>query len=99
DLVLATVAHGLRGVGDDRAEAEVVARHASWLGVEAVQLPVEVVASGEGLEAAARDARYTALRAEAARRGAVAIVLGHHADDQAETVLLRLARGTGVDGL
>lgn len=99
DLVLATVAHGLRGDDHDAAEAGLVARHATWLGAEAVELAVRVVAAGAGLEAAARDARYAALRAEARRRGSVAILLGHHAEDQAETVLLRLARGTGIDGL
>jgi tRNA(Ile)-lysidine synthase len=53
--------------------------------------------SAEGLESAARDVRYEALRAEL-RSGEV-VVTAHHADDQLETVLLALLRGSGVDGL
>jgi tRNA(Ile)-lysidine synthase len=99
DLVLAYVAHGLRDPSTDAAEAALVTQHAEWLGTACAILPVTVVRSGEGLEADARRARYAALEAEVARRGAVALLLGHHADDQAETLLLRLARGTGPDGL
>ncbi|MFH8369097.1 tRNA lysidine(34) synthetase TilS [Streptomyces sp. NPDC018031] len=55
-------------------------------------------ASG-GPEAAARDARYAALDAAAERHGAVAVLLGHTRDDQAETVLLGLARGSGTRSL
>ena len=98
-LVLAYVAHGLRGPDLDATEASLVAQHAAWLGAHSITLPVTVEQTGEGLEAAARDARYAALEAEVDRRWAVALLLGHHADDQAETVLLRLARGTGPDGL
>lgn len=62
-------------------------------------LPVEVIRSGEGVEADARRARHAALEAEAERRGARAVLHGHHAEDQAETLVMRLARGTGVEGL
>jgi len=98
-LTLAYVAHGLRDAARDAVEAALVAQHADWLGAAAVTLPVTVTRSGDGLEADARHVRYAALEAEVARRGAVALLLGHHADDQAETVLLRLARGTGPEGL
>jgi tRNA(Ile)-lysidine synthase len=96
DLSIAHVRHGLR---DDRRDLEVVTRHAEWLGLDLEVVEVSVATDGHGIEAAARDARYDALRRIAAERGAEAILVGHTADDQAETVLLRLARGTGIDGL
>ena len=64
--------------------------------IVAVQVPAE---SPVGLEAAARDARYAALDAALTRLGASAILLGHTLDDQAETVLLGLARGSGPRSL
>ncbi len=54
---------------------------------------------GDGLEAAAREARYAFLRQTAARRGARYVVTAHSADDQAETILHRILRGTGIGGL
>lgn len=97
-LTLAYVAHGLRARGEDAGDAAHVAAVASALGVDHVVLPVRVGRSG-GVEAAARDARHAALEDQADAVGAVAVLLGHHAEDQAETLLLRLARGTGSDGL
>jgi tRNA(Ile)-lysidine synthase len=52
-----------------------------------------------GIQAAARDARYRLLGAHCRHHGIFHLLLGHHLDDQAETLLLRLARGSGVDGL
>jgi tRNA(Ile)-lysidine synthase len=96
DLVLVHVRHGLR---DDALDRHVVAQHAAWLGLPLEVREVEVRRGGQGPAAAARRARYAALREVAAERGADAVLVGHTADDQAETLLLRLARGTGLDGL
>lgn len=60
---------------------------------------VDVVAGSDGLESAARDARYKALDDAAARYGARLVLLGHTRDDQAEQVLLGLARGSGARSL
>lgn len=60
---------------------------------------VQVRAEGQGLEAAARNARYVALAQLATDAGVPHMLLAHHQDDQAETVLLRLLRGSGPEGL
>jgi tRNA(Ile)-lysidine synthase len=89
------VDHGLRPGVD--AEAAVVRRTCERLGVPFRSVGVEV---GPGnVQAAARSARYAALRREASRTGAGRIATGHTRTDQAETVLLRLARGAGARGL
>ena len=94
-VVTVTVDHGLRaGSGE---EARRVADLAASLGARAVVETVSVEGPG-GPEGAARDARRAALRAVAQREGAP-ILLGHTMDDQAETVLLRLARGSGPSSL
>lgn len=98
-LTLAYVAHGLRTPADDAREAARVATLAPRIGAEHRTLSVTVVRTGDGIEADARRARHAALEDEADRRGAAFVLHGHHAEDQAETVLLRAARGTGVDGL
>ncbi|TWX38376.1 tRNA lysidine(34) synthetase TilS [Frigoribacterium sp. ACAM 257] len=91
------VDHGLQPGSADVAEA--AAARASVLGLAPVVVRrVEVGAEG-GPEAAARDARYAALAAVAVETGAVAVLLGHTLDDQAETVLLGLARGSGPTSL
>ena len=94
-VVTVTVDHGLRaGSGE---EARRVADLATSLGARGVVETVAVDGPG-GPEGAARDARRSALRAVAQREGAP-ILLGHTMDDQAETVLLRLARGSGPSSL
>src|SRR5688572_20916139 len=89
------VDHGLRQ--DSAADAQFVRRVGERLGVP---VDVSVVRVGPGsVEAAARVARHAALEAAAEQVGATRIALGHTADDQAETVLMRLIEGTGVRGL
>ncbi|HEX2027563.1 MAG TPA: tRNA lysidine(34) synthetase TilS [Nitriliruptorales bacterium] len=95
-LTLAHVRHGLR---DDRADVAAVRRLATVLRLPLEVTDVTVEPAGEGVEAAARHARYAALRAVAAAGGARTVLVGHTAEDQAETLLLRIARGTGVAGL
>ena len=89
------VDHGMRPESADEADA--VARRLRELGFGQVRIEtVEVAAAGAGgPEGAAREARYGALAAVAREMGG-AVVLGHTADDQAETVLLGLARGSGA---
>ena len=69
--------------------------------VEAVRLDAEARAAerGESLQAAAREQRYEALGTHAQSLGVDAVAVGHHQDDQAETLLLNLLRGTGPEGL
>jgi tRNA(Ile)-lysidine synthase len=96
-LIAATVDHGLRrGSGREACAVGALARR--------LGLPHEVLAwrgakPATGIEAAARDARYRLLAALAHRLGAEAITTAHTLDDQAETVLMRLAAGSGPAGL
>jgi tRNA(Ile)-lysidine synthase len=92
-----TVDHQLQPGSGDRAAA--VAEQCAALGLDPVVVETVDVGSAGGPEAAARQARYVALDAVADRLGATAIALGHTLDDQAETVLLGLARGSGARSL
>ncbi|MFC9809313.1 tRNA lysidine(34) synthetase TilS [Streptomyces griseoaurantiacus] len=92
-----TVDHGLQAGSDQRAEE--VAERLRALGLDPVESIAVSVGRDGGPEAAARDARYAALDAAADRHGATAVLLGHTRDDQAETVLLGLARGSGIRSL
>jgi tRNA(Ile)-lysidine synthase len=95
-LSVAHVDHGLRP--GSAAEAGAVARLAADRGIEFRALSVRVGA-GSSLQDRARSARHLALRAEASRVGAGLIALGHTADDQAETVLMRALSGASPKGL
>jgi tRNA(Ile)-lysidine synthase len=99
-VIVATVDHGLRPAS--RAEAQWVVARAQELGFETALLTWSGEKPTTGIQDAARVARYELL-ADLARRsapaGPVAIVTAHTEDDQAETLLMRLARGSGVDGL
>ncbi|MEE1930356.1 tRNA lysidine(34) synthetase TilS [Streptomyces sp. TRM 70351] len=92
-----TVDHGLQEGSDGRARD--VAYRLTALGLAPVETAAVTVGRGGGPEAAARQARYAALDAAAERQGAAAVLLGHTRDDQAETVLLGLARGSGTRSL
>ncbi|MFL6063002.1 MAG: tRNA lysidine(34) synthetase TilS [Marmoricola sp.] len=93
-VIGATVDHGLQAASDQHAAA-VVAQMAA-LGVdETATVRVTVDPGSVGIEAGARQARYAALGGLAANLGADLVLLGHTRDDQAETVLLGLARGSG----
>lgn len=88
--------HGLRA--ESAAEAAIVANCCAEVGVPHDILRVQV-AAGASLQAQARAARYASLGSWAQEHGLRAVATGHHADDQAETLLMRLARGSGVGGL
>lgn len=92
-----TVDHGLQPGSEQRAGD--VASVLRALGCDPVEVATVQVGSGGGPEAAAREARYAALDDAARRTGASCVLLGHTRDDQAETVLLGLARGSGARSL
>jgi tRNA(Ile)-lysidine synthase len=96
-LIAATVDHGLRP--GSRAEAKAVGMLARRLGLRHEILPWRGAKPKTGVEAAARSARYRLLADLAQRLGAQAIATAHTLDDQAETVLMRLAAGSGPAGL
>ena len=92
------VDHGLQE-GSEQVASEAADRcHALGLGL-VIMRNATVQARGEGLEAAARQARYDELCAAAHESGAIAVLLAHTMDDQAETVLIGLLRSRGVDAL
>ena len=93
----ATVDHGLQDGSDSRARS--VASVLAGLGLDPVRVATITVGTAGGPEAAARAARYEALTWMARETGAAAVLLGHTLDDQAETVLLGLARGSGPRSL
>ncbi|MDQ6701608.1 MAG: tRNA lysidine(34) synthetase TilS [Pseudomonadota bacterium] len=96
-LYVATVDHGLRK--DSRGEAEMVVRWAAGLALPNAILVWDGVKPKSRIQEHAREARYELLFEYAARIGADHVMTAHHADDQAETILFRLLRGSGVCGL
>jgi tRNA(Ile)-lysidine synthase len=102
ELVVAHFDHGLRG-SESAEDAAFVAAAADRLRLECVIGRDDVAgrarAVRRNLEAVARELRYEFLLRAALERGAPRVATGHTASDQAETVLMRLGRGAGVDGL
>lgn len=92
-----TVDHGLRP--EAPAEAKSVAESLNAHGIPAVALHHEGAIPKSDVQAAAREIRYRLLADWLSVRTGKAVLLAHHQDDQAETLLLRLGRGSGVDGL
>jgi tRNA(Ile)-lysidine synthase len=93
-LIGVTVDHGLQDGSAARAAA-VVEQMAALGCTETASARVQVQAAGRGIEAGAREARYVVLEELASRMRASVVLLGHTLDDQAETVLLGLTRGSG----
>ena len=93
-VVGVTVDHGLQDESAARAAA-VVAQMERLGASDTVSVRVHVDPAGQGIEAAARRERYAALSKVAAEHGSSVVLLGHTRDDQAETVLLGLTRGSG----
>ena len=100
-LFAAHVDHAIRpeSAGDAAFCKELCERLAIPLYSVRVDVPAEAGRAGEGLELAARRLRYAALRRFRAETRADFIALAHHMDDQAETVLMHLARGAGPEGI
>lgn len=92
-----TVDHGLRP--ESPAEAEMVGAWLATRGISHVTLRWEGPKPATGIQAAAREARYGLLTGWCRAHGAISLLLAHHADDQNETVVLRLQRGSGPRGL
>lgn len=101
DLVVGHLDHGLRA--ESTADADYVAALAAARGLrcvrERVELGVDLADGGGSVEEAAREARYRFLFDLARREGAQAVAVGHHADDQVETVLMHFLRGAALPGL
>jgi tRNA(Ile)-lysidine synthase len=101
ELEVTTVDHGLRP--ESAREAQLVAERAEALGLRWHLTGVDVrgagPARGGSLQDRARRLRLAALEELCRRRGMNKVALGHQADDQAETILFRILRGTGVAGL
>ncbi len=96
--LLALVAdHGLRA--ESGTEAAAAAARLGSLGIAAKLLKIEGLARGPGLAERARSARFAVLEAACTRAGILHLLLGHHAGDQAETLLIRSLGGSGPAGI
>ena len=95
--IAAIIDHGLQPNSADVAQA--AKNELSKIGYSAIEIRKVAVDVKDGMEASARRARYAALDEVARSHNAAAIFLGHTKDDQAETVLLGLARGSGTRSL
>lgn len=102
ELHVASLDHGLRG-GAGRGDLDFVGELAAKWGLPhtlgQVDVPQLSQAWGMGIEEAARRARYDFLAQVARQEGCQCVVVGHHADDQAETILMNIVRGSGLRGL
>jgi tRNA(Ile)-lysidine synthase len=97
DVVAATVDHQLRA--ESTQESVMVAAACEGLGVpHTILIPDEPI-TGSSTQMRAREARYRALAQWAESAGAYPLLTAHHADDQAETLLMRLNRASGISGL
>lgn len=96
-LIAFIVDHKLRATSTN--EAKSVSEQLLRLGIQTEILTWEHSEITNDLHATARKARYTLLESACNRHNRKYLLLGHHSDDQAETILMRIAKGTGIDGL
>ncbi|MCC6429100.1 MAG: tRNA lysidine(34) synthetase TilS [Phycisphaerales bacterium] len=98
-VVAVHVVHDMRPAAQAHADRDATAALAERLGVAFATESIRAHGLGRNIEAASRSLRYAALVRLAAANGCTFIATGHHADDQLETMLMRLIRGAGVQGL
>jgi tRNA(Ile)-lysidine synthetase-like protein len=96
-ITVGHVQHRLRAEAEQ--DARFVAGLAEQLGLPFLRADLDLSTASKNLESAARKARYQALAIMAGQSGSPCIVTGHHGDDQLETLLMRILRGTSVQGL
>ncbi len=97
--IVAHVVHDVRGDGVAIADRDAVKRLAALIGCDFIERRILVKKQGGNLEGNARRLRYGALGEMADEVGAGFVATGHHGDDQLETLLMRMMRGSGVRGM